>query len=142
MANKARKTGSDAGADSLRPSDVKKRRRKPLSGVGRDPETGKNIPHERDEKVAKLVSEFVGNGADLNDIAHTLNLRPGVIKKHYAFELQTGVFRANMEVASAMKAMAQTDPVAGKFWLKARAGWKDGESAGQQTSPLQITIHT
>lgn len=118
------------------------RERKPaMAGVGKDPATGRNIPHERDEKIAKRVGFYVAAGLTENDIAEMLNIRPGKLRECYGPEIKHGLNQANVEVAAAMHQQAcNGDVAAGKFWLKARAGWKDGEGAAQ-TSPLSIIIH-
>lgn len=116
-------------------------RRPPLSGVGKDPVTGKNIPHERNEKIAKKIGFYIAAGLTENDIAEMLDIRPGKLRECYGPELKHGLNQANVEVAAAMHAQATNgDVAAGKFWLKARAGWKDGEGAAQ-TAPLAIHIH-
>lgn len=121
---------------------VRKEKRPALKDCGRDPITGKLIPHTRDERIAKSIGFYVSTGMTENDIAVMLNMRPGQLRKLYGFELKSGLDIANVEVAQSMhKAAKNGDVVAGKFWLKARAGWKDGESATPQASPLQIHIH-
>lgn len=113
-----------------------------MKDVGRDPVTGNTIPHVYDERVATQVGFYVSAGMDPDEIARMLNIRPGKLKQLYGRELETGVNVANMKVAKAMhEAACAGDVSAGRFWLKARAGWKDGESAQQTTSPLQIHIH-
>lgn len=112
-----------------------------VKDIGRDPITGQTIPHVRDERIAQQVG-FYASALSVNEIAVMLNMRPGKLKELYGHELETGLNKANVEVAQAMhKAATEGDVVAGKFWLKARAGWKDGESAQTNTSPLQIFIH-
>jgi len=117
-------------------------KRPALVGIGRDPITGKNIPHTYDVRVAKSISFYVSTGLSENDISEMLNMRPGKLKQLYGQELANGLNVANTQVAKAMHTAAvEGDVVAGKFWLKSRAGWKDGESANTLQSPLQIHIH-
>lgn len=112
-----------------------------MKNVGRDPSTGKVIPHERDERVAKQVGFHVAAGISENDIAEMLNIRPGKLKECYGHELKHGLSTMVVEVAGAMKTAAlKGDTTAGKFLLKARAGWKDGESA-TQASVFNVHIH-
>jgi hypothetical protein len=126
-------------AKKISPAKVKK---PAMKDVGRDPETGYVIQHERSDKVAALVSFQTAAGLSLNDIAVMLDIRPGKLKEIYGKELECGLNTANVQVAKAMYDQAtQGDVTAGKFWLKARAGWKDGESSGAQASPLSIHIH-
>lgn len=121
---------------------ISKTHKPSMKAVGRDPATGKVIPHVRDERLAKRVAFHVAAGISSNDIAEMLNIRPGLLKECYAKELKHGLNQMVVEVAGAMKNAALAgDTTAGKFLLKARAGWKDGESAQQSASPLQIHIH-
>jgi len=122
--------------------EVKKVRRASMKDVGKDPETGKVIPHERNELLAKRVAFHVAAGMGPDEICEMLNIRPGQLKECYGNELKHGLNKANVSVAKAVYDSAIAgDTTAGKFWLKARAGWKDGEGAQGSVSPLQIHIH-
>ena len=113
-----------------------------MKDVGRDPATGKVIPHERNERLAKQVGMYVAAGMTENDIAEMLNIRPGLLRECYGKELKHGLNQMVVDVATAMKQQAVNgDVAAGKFLLKARAGWKDGEGAAVAVSPLAIHIH-
>jgi hypothetical protein len=119
----------------IRPPSVK--------DAGRGPD-GKVIPHERDEEVARRVAKMAGEGATLNFIAVVLNLRPGVLKKHYHNELTYSEEAANLEVVAAAHRMATDGEHEGitKFWLKARNKWRDGDTAEDKGNSLfNIHIH-
>lgn len=133
-----------------KPEKLKKVKRPPVAktqrpstrNIGKDPITGKTIPHEYDARIAQTVGFYTATGLSDNEIAVLLNMRPGKLKQLYGHELETGLNKANVEVAQSMhRAAKEGDVVAGKFWLKARAGWKDGENVAPPASPLQIHIH-
>jgi hypothetical protein len=112
-----------------------------VKNAGKDAD-GKVLPHNRSEEIAGVVAALAAGGASLNLIAVRLNLRPGQIKKHYANELEYSAEAANVDVASAALSMARSgeDAAMTKFWLKARAKWRDGES-GDDKSASFFNIH-
>ena len=117
--------------------------------AGRDPKTGKVIPHTRSEKVALVVAQYSASGLGKNEIACLLNIRPGHLEEFYYRELHNGLNRTVAEVAGAMikRAKSKTlNPVAqraGEFYLQARAGWRTGDQKQQLDVPtLNIVIHT
>ena len=106
---------------------------------------GKIIPHERDELIAHKISQWVAVGAGENEIAQFLNLRPGVLRKHYKFELTNGKFVNDMEVGETILDMAKS----GKsermtlLYAKARMGWRESDSNDSNNQALlNIHIHT
>jgi hypothetical protein len=114
-----------------------------MKNIGKDAD-GKVIPHQRSEEVAQIVLHYTGMGAGLNFIAAMLNIRPGLVKECYGKELEYSVERANVEVAGAAFRMAtsEQDPAMTKFWLKARAKWRDGDNAEDKNNSLfNINIH-
>lgn len=125
------------------PAQMNAYRRPSLKNVGKD-ENGRVVQHRHSKEVAHQVAMWVAGGADENFMCMMLNMRPGVLKELYGNELEFGKTAANMNVAGAAyrDALQPGAHAQQKFWLKARAGWKDGESAaGQQMSPLTIVIH-
>lgn len=117
--------------------------------AGRDPKTGKVIPHRRSEKIARVVGEYAASGLDKNQIACLLNIRPGHLEQHYYRELHNGLNKVTAEVASAMINRAKSrslNPVAqraGEFVLQARAGWRTGDQKQMTDVPmLNIVIHS
>lgn len=113
----------------------------PMKNVGKDAD-GKVIPHHRSEEIAQVVANYVARGATENFICAMLNIRPGLLRQCYGAELEHGAEMANMQVAGAAFKMATSgeSEAMTKFWLKARAGWKDGEQA-QQATMFNIHIH-
>lgn len=118
--------------------------------AGRDPKTGKVIPHpKRLEKIAKVVAMHAASGLTKNQIACILNIRPGHLELHYYRELHNGLSQTVADVAGAMIGRAKSkslNPVAqraGEFILQARAGWRTGDKKEQTDVPmLNIVIHS
>lgn len=115
-----------------------------LKWVGRDPKTGKVIPHKaRNEKIAQQVAQYTANGLGENEIAALLNLRPGHLRQFYYRELHNGLTGANMQVATGAFKRAKKEQRAAEFWLQARAGWRTKDEKNvTDVSPLQIFIHS
>lgn len=113
-----------------------------VKNAGRDA-AGCVIPHERSEDVAKVVATYAAQGASENFICSIVNIRPGQLRRHYSQELQHGAEMANQMVASTALAMATSgeSEQMTKFWLKARAKWRDGETAADAGGLLNIHIH-
>lgn len=114
-----------------------------LKNVGRDAK-GQVIPHFRSEEVAKVVAQYSLTGHDLNFIAAMLNIRPGLLKKHYYNELAHSAAAATANVVSTAYAMAVSgeSEAMTKFWLERRAREKFGAHPGDGDSPvLNIHIH-
>lgn len=109
--------------------------------VGRDAE-GKVIPHKPTDKTRRLVKQHAVAGTDENTICLLLNIRPGLLRQHYAYELDTSVAETNAAVGQAIVRGAKNgNPVLARFYAKAKMGWKDGESQDTNVSPLNIHIH-
>jgi len=114
-----------------------------LKNVGKG-EDGKVMPHTRTEQTTEQVMRYVACGASREEIAVMMNLRPGVLQKHYARELEIGLTQNNMKVAGTLLDMAtsgefETSTI---YWTKARMGWRDKDTPGtQMVNPLQINIH-
>lgn len=112
-----------------------------LRNIGRDPKTGKTIPHKRSEKVARQIGIWVAGGYGINDIALRLNIRPGLLKQHYAVELAVGAEQVGMDMTSHIVARAKKSDRMAIFYAKSRMNWKDGEGTQTDVSPLNIHIH-
>lgn len=114
-----------------------------LVNVGKDPQTGKVIPHRRSEKIANIVKRHAIAGTDENTICLLLNIRPGQLRQHYGRELDTAIAETNADVAQAIVKQAKKGhPILSRFYAKARMGWRDGEQSTVPVSPLNIHIHT
>lgn len=116
--------------------------RQPVGDAGRDPLTGKVVPHTRSDRVAGQVEAMAALGFTVEDIAVALDLRPGQIKMYYERELAAAAVKANMQVAKAFfdAAKSGTNWQASLSWLRNRAGWKDG-GVDVGGSGLSITIN-
>lgn len=92
--------------------------------VGRDAE-GRAIPHARRADYAAKVRELAKFLTD-DEIAITLNIRPGQLREHYLRELQLGAAEATVAVG---KTAFRDAKIGGRrfaataFWLERRAGW-------------------
>ena len=115
--------------------------RAPTTDAGRDPLTGELVPHERSEKVAGQVEAMAALGFTAEEIAVALDLRPGQVRHYYARELDAAPVKANMQVAKAFFDVAKSGKnwQASASWLRARAGWEDGE--GKAGGGINITIN-
>lgn len=112
-----------------------------LAKIGYDA-SGKVIPHKRSEKIARQIKTWVAGGYDFNAICIALNLRPGLVKRHYTTEIQMGLDLIGMEMTSHIVARAKKSDRMAIFFAKARMGWRDGESAKVDTGVLNIHMHT
>lgn len=89
--------------------------------------------HEPTERVRGQVKALAAMGATLFEVSVVMAISEPTLRKHYATELATGLIEANAKVAQSLfrQATAQDKPnvTAAIFWLKARAGWRDGNRA-------------
>ena len=78
----------------------------------------------------RMVREAVGLGLQQNNVARLLGISPKTLRRHYRYEIDTGVDQVNFDVARALytRAASGKDTIASIFMLKARAGWKDTAS--------------
>lgn len=125
------------------PRQMNAYRRLPLKEVGRDAR-GRVIPYEYEEATAQQIALWVAAGADENFMCVALNMRPGTLKELYGQILEHGKTAVNMNVAAAAyrDSLMPGAHAQQKFWLKSRAGWRDGESQPTDVSPLSIIIHS
>lgn len=82
--------------------------------------------NDRDRAQVKALTGF---GLDQEQISEVIGISRPTLRKYYRKELDSGMLVANAKVAESLFRQA-TDPekpnvVAGIFWMKARAGWKD-----------------
>lgn len=116
--------------------------RQPVGDAGRDPLTGEVVPHTRDEKTAGQVEAMAALGFTAEEIAVTLDLRPGQVRHYYKRELEAAPVKANMQVAKAFYEVAKSGKnwQASASWLRARAGWDSGDNGGGGGG-ISITVH-
>ena len=84
----------------------------------------------------------VGMGLDQKSISALLDINPKTMRKFYRAELDTGVARANFNVAKSLygRASGGKDTIASIFWLKARAGWVDTVKHSHEGLPENIRV--
>lgn len=76
------------------------------------------------------MRSLAGYGVAQDKIAQVLDVSEKTLRRHCRQELDTGATEANAQVAQSMYQMATRGPYAvrfqaAKFWLMARAGWRD-----------------
>ena len=98
--------------------------------------------HKPTEATRKVVLAAVGMGLDQKSISALLDINPKTMRKFYRAELDTGVARANFNVAKSLygRASGGKDTIASIFWLKARAGWVDTVRNVHEGLPENITV--
>jgi hypothetical protein len=111
--------------------------------VGRDPE-GRTLPHDFDRNVAELVAKMRAAGRQEQEISRLLNIRVGVLRRHYRYELDNGAVYHETAVAICLldQASKPGNVRATELYLKARAGWRETDDKQSGVSPLHIHIHT
>ena len=83
-----------------------------------------------DEATREKVRHLAGLGVRQDDIARMIGCAPKTLRKRCRNELDRGVAEANAMVSSSLFAAAKAGNTAAQiFWLKTRAGWREGGSA-------------
>ena len=83
-----------------------------------------------------LVEEMAGFGVPYDDIARLIGCSAPTLRKYFEAELAAGTAKANLKVARTMYNRAidekggRDSVIAGIFWLKCRAGWRETQSDG------------
>lgn len=81
------------------------------------------------DQQRKLVKSLAATGVRETDIARRIGIRSAkTLRKHFREELDGGALEANCTVAGTLFRMAKSGehPAATFFWLKTRAGWREG----------------
>jgi hypothetical protein len=82
--------------------------------------------HQPDPALRRQVETMTAYGIPETEIARVIGIDPKTLRKHYRTEIDTGVTKANAQVAEFLFASAKNGNVTAQiFWLKTRAGWKD-----------------
>src|SRR3954454_17328002 len=79
----------------------------------------------------RQVRSMAAYGIKQEDIARSVGLRsPKTLRRHFREELDRASTEANAQVAQTLFKLASSgkSPAATIFWLKARAGWRDGQT--------------
>ena len=91
-------------------------------------------PHEPTDERRDKVKMLNAMGIDDCDVARALEVSLPTLRKHYTRELETGHIEANAEVARSLFKLAtdknKPNTTACMFWLRARAGWCEGDTYG------------
>ena len=89
--------------------------------------------HEPTERDRGQVKALAAMGATMFEISLVMAVSEPTLRKYFHLEIATGGIEANAKVAQSLfrQATAQDKPnvTAAIFWLKARAGWRDGNRA-------------
>jgi hypothetical protein len=84
-----------------------------------------------DEATREKVRQLAGLGIPHDDIAKIIGCAPKTLRKRFRDELDRGVAEANAMISGYLFAAAKAgNTTAQIFWLKTRAGWREGGSAG------------
>ena len=109
---------------------------------------GGRPPYQPSEKERGQVKTLAGVGVSHNDIAKVLQIAPATLRTHFWQELEIGSIEANAKVAAclfqtATEGSGKERVTAQIFWLKARAGWRDGgEPEGGKKAAVEAAAKT
>lgn len=100
-------------------------------------------PYLPTEKELGQVRQLAAMGLLDAEIAKVVGVDVATLRKHFAHELAVGPASAIAKVAQSLFKQA-TDPekpnvVAAIFWLKARAGWRDGDAGSGKKEERQAS---
>jgi hypothetical protein len=86
--------------------------------------------HSPTDAMRDVVGTMAARGAPQEMIARGLGITGKTLRRYYRRQLDVGAIRANAAVAESLfKATLSDGPqslAACIFWLRARAGWRDG----------------
>lgn len=103
------------------------------------PRQGGRPAYEPTPKDREQVKTMSGLGIRTNEIAAVLGISEPTLRKYFASELDMGHVKANAAVAQSLYRMAtdklKPSAAAAIFWLKTRAGWKEGEGGPYVVPP-------
>jgi transposase len=83
------------------------------------------LPTDEQRRLVKSLSAI---GTKQNDVAQRLGITEKTLRKYFRQELDSGELEANSKVAQTLFKMATSgeNTAATIFWLKTRAGWREG----------------
>jgi hypothetical protein len=95
--------------------------------------------HKPTDEMRETVSMHATVGTRQDVIADLLDIDPKTLRKHYRRELDLATAQANASIGGELFNKAKSgDTTAMIFWMKTRAGWKDGrEPEADSTAPLR-----
>jgi hypothetical protein len=95
-----------------------------------------------DEATREKVRYLAGLGLPQDDIAKIIRCAPKTLRKRFRDELDRGIAEANAMICGYLFAAAKAgNTTAQIFWLKTRAGWREGGSAGATTQDRVAEPH-
>ncbi len=84
--------------------------------------------HIPTDEQRHLVEVLVAGGTPKTTIARAMGIGMNTLRRHYKVELECGLELANAKVVRRLfRLIEQGSTPATIFWLKARAGWKEGQ---------------
>ena len=98
------------------------------------------VPTDEQRRLVKSLSAI---GTRQGDIARRLGLTEKTLRKYFREELDSGELEANSKVAQTLFKMATSgeNTAAAIFWLKTRAGWREGyHGAGMPPVPAPFIV--
>jgi hypothetical protein len=89
------------------------------------------------DEQRQLVKFLVAMGAKQIEIAQLIGIRSDkTLRRHFREEIKRGVWEANGKVAQTLlKKAIDGNVTAAIFWMKCRAGWRDGSSFERASGP-------
>jgi hypothetical protein len=90
--------------------------------------------HVPTQQTRSFVETMAACGIPQEGIARAIGIDPKTLRKHYEAELDSAEDKANANVAGNLyKIATSTKPTretvaAAMFWLRCRAGWRDGDA--------------
>jgi len=84
-----------------------------------------------------IVKTMAGMGASHEYIAARIGIRsPKTLRKYFREEIDFGAAEANLVVAQSLHKNARGGDVTAEiFWMKSRAGWRDGSNFERVSGP-------
>jgi hypothetical protein len=96
-----------------------------------------------DEATREKVRYLAGLGVPQDDIATIIGCAPKTLRKRFRDELDRGVAEANAMISGYLFASAKGGNTGAQiFWLKTRAGWREGGAAGSAIQDRGAQPHT
>lgn len=92
--------------------------------------------HKPNKLTRQAVEVLVAGGTPKRTIAKALGIAQDTLRKYYPDELEMGAEMANARVVRRLfRLIEQGSTPAAIFWLKTRAGWREGHSVELTRGP-------
>ena len=101
------------------------------------------VPTDKERAQVRVMAGMLGLRHE--DICRVLDITPPTLRKYFKHELHVALHEANSQVALSLFKQA-TDPkkpstIAGIFWMKCRAGWRDHDPAAGKKENQKEEAH-